>query len=72
LIAHLKYPKSQPLRVKAKAKAHVTTLIKTKGNKVATISIVQAQVKEMYFLFILEFRHAILSRWILHKLSIKS
>jgi hypothetical protein len=38
---------SQALRDDAKAKAHMTTLVKSKRNKVATIIIVRAQVKEM-------------------------
>jgi hypothetical protein len=33
---------------------------------------VQAQVKEMYFIFYLEYRNAALSRGISHGLSIKS
>jgi hypothetical protein len=68
----LKYPKSQPLRVKAKARAHVTTLIKTKRNEETTIYIVQAQIKEMYSIFNLEYRHATLSRGMLHMLPTKS
>jgi hypothetical protein len=33
---------------------------------------VQAQVKEMYFIFNLEYRYAALLRWMLHRLSTKS
>jgi hypothetical protein len=43
----LKYPKSQPLRDDAKAKAHIAPLMKSKRNKVATIIIVKAQVEEI-------------------------
>jgi hypothetical protein len=46
--------------------------MKSKRNEVATINIVQAQVKEMHFIFILEFRHVALSRGILHRLPTKS
>jgi hypothetical protein len=34
----------------------VATLIKSKGDEVTTINIVQAQVKELYFIFNLEYR----------------
>jgi hypothetical protein len=50
----------------------VATLIKSKRNKLATITIVQAQVEEMYFIFNLECRHVVLSRGILHGLLTKS
>jgi hypothetical protein len=33
---------------------------------------VQTQVEEMYFIFNLEYRYVALSRWMLHRLSIKS
>jgi hypothetical protein len=52
----VKYSKSQSLKVNAKARSNVTTLIKSKRNKVARINIVQAQVEEMYFIFNLKYR----------------
>jgi hypothetical protein len=52
----VKYSKSQPLRVNAEAWSNVATLIKSKGDEVTTINIVQAQVKELYFIFNLEYR----------------
>jgi hypothetical protein len=68
----LKYSKSQTLRVNAKARSHVATLMKSKRCKVVAINIVQAQVKEMYFVFNLECRHATISRGIPHGLPKKS
>ncbi len=59
-------------RVNAKARSNVATLMKSKGNEVATINIMQAQVEEMHFIFNLEFRYAALSRGMLHRLSTKS
>jgi hypothetical protein len=50
----------------------VATLIKTKRNEVARINIVQAQAKEVYFIFDLEYRNATLSRAIPHRLPTKS
>jgi hypothetical protein len=50
------YSKSQPLRVNVEARSSVATLMKSKGDKVATINIVQAQVKELYFIFNPEYR----------------
>jgi hypothetical protein len=67
----LKYPKSQPLRVNVKAKAHVATLIKSKRNEVTTITIMQAQVEEIYFIFNLECRHTALSSGMLLGLLMK-
>jgi hypothetical protein len=43
----VKYSKSQPLRVNAEARLSVATLMKSKRDVVATINIVQAQVKEL-------------------------
>jgi hypothetical protein len=71
LIIWLKYSKSQTLKVNAKARTHMTTLIKAKRNEVATINIVQAQVEEMYFICNLECRHAALSRGMPHGLLTK-
>jgi hypothetical protein len=50
----------------------MTTLIKLKRNEVTIINIVQAQVKEIYFIFNLECRYVTLSRGILYRLPIKS
>jgi hypothetical protein len=68
----VKYSKSQPLKVNAKARSNVATLIKSKRNEVVTINLVQAQVEEIHFLFNVEYRHAALSRGIPHGLSTKS
>jgi hypothetical protein len=46
--------------------------MKSKRNKVATITNIQAKVEEMYFIFNLECRHAALTRGILHGLLTKS
>jgi hypothetical protein len=53
LILHVKYSKSQPLRVNAEARSSVTTLIKSKGDVVTTINLVQAQIKELFLYLIL-------------------
>jgi hypothetical protein len=68
----LKYSKSQPLRVNAKARSNVSTLMKSKRDEVVTINIVPAQVEEIYFIFNLEFRYVALSRGILDGLPTKS
>jgi hypothetical protein len=52
----VKYSKSQPIRVNAKARLSVTTSMKPKRNKVARINIVQAQVEELYFIFNIKYR----------------
>jgi hypothetical protein len=52
----MKYFKSQHLRVDAKARSIVATLMKSKGDDVSRINIVQAQVEELYFIFNLEYR----------------
>jgi hypothetical protein len=52
----LKYSKSQPPRVNAEVRSNVATLIKSKGDEVTTINIVQDQVEEFYFIFNLEYR----------------
>jgi hypothetical protein len=52
----VKYSKSQPLRINVKARSNVATIIKKKGDEVAIINIVQAQVEELYFIFNLEYR----------------
>jgi hypothetical protein len=46
-----KYPKSPPLRVNAKTRSHVASLMKSKRSEVTIINIVQAQVHEIYFIF---------------------
>jgi hypothetical protein len=46
--------------------------MKLKGNEVAAINIMQAQVEEMHFIFNLEFRYAALTRGMPHRLSTKS
>jgi hypothetical protein len=51
----VKYYKSQPLRVNDEARSSVTTLMKSMRNEVARINIVQAQVKELYSIFNLEY-----------------
>jgi hypothetical protein len=51
----VKFSKSQPRRVNAKARSNVATLIKSKRNKVARINMVQAQVEEVIFIFNLEY-----------------
>jgi hypothetical protein len=51
----VKYSKSEPPRVKAKARSSVAILMKLKRDEVATINIVQAQVEEIYFIFNLEY-----------------
>jgi hypothetical protein len=48
--------KSQPRRINAKARSNVTTIMKSKRNKVARINLVQAQVEKVVFLFNLEYR----------------
>jgi hypothetical protein len=68
----MKYSKSQPQRVNAKARLNVATLIKSKRNEVARINLVQVQVEEKCFIFYLEYRNAALSRGIRNGLSIKS
>jgi hypothetical protein len=68
----LKYSKSQPLRVNAKARSNVSTLMKSKRDEVVTINIVPAQVEEIYFIFNLEFRYVALSRGIPDGLPTKS
>jgi hypothetical protein len=50
----VKFAKSQPRRVNVKAKSNVTTLMKSKRNKMARITMVQAQV-EVIFIFNLEY-----------------
>jgi hypothetical protein len=45
-----------PLIVNAEARSSVATLMKSKGDEVATINIVQAQIEELYFIFNLEYR----------------
>jgi hypothetical protein len=52
----VKYSKSQPPRVNAKARSSVAILMKSKRDEVATFNIVQAQVEELYFIFNLEYR----------------
>jgi hypothetical protein len=49
----VKYSKSQPLKVNAKARSNVATLIKSKRNEVVTINLVQAQVEEIHFYLML-------------------
>jgi hypothetical protein len=44
------------LRVNAKARSIVATLMKWKRDEVAILNIVQAQVEELYFIFILKYR----------------
>jgi hypothetical protein len=44
----------------------------SKRSEVVTINIAQAQVKKIYFIFNLKYRHADLSRGILHGLPTKS
>jgi hypothetical protein len=63
---------SQPLRVIAKVRLSVATLMKSKRDVVATINIVQAQVEKLWFIFDLECRHAALSRGMPYGLPIKS
>jgi homoserine trans-succinylase len=53
---HVQYYKSQPPRVKAKARSSVAILMKSKRDEVAIINIVKAQVEELYFIFNLEYR----------------
>jgi hypothetical protein len=55
----VKYSKSQALRVNAKARSSVSTLMKSMRNKVTRINIVQAQVEELYFIFNLEYRFSL-------------
>jgi hypothetical protein len=56
-----------------KKRSSVATLIKAKKrNVVARINFMEAQVKEKYFIFNLEYRNAALSRGIPHGLKIKS
>jgi hypothetical protein len=38
----------------AKARSHVATLMKSKRNEMATLNNIQAQIKEIYFIFNLE------------------
>jgi hypothetical protein len=52
----MKFSKSQPRRVNAKARSNVANLVKSKRNKVARINMVQAQVEEVVFIFNLEYR----------------
>jgi hypothetical protein len=52
----VKYSKSQPLGVNAKARLSVANLMKSKRIEVAIINFVQAQVEEKYFIFNLEYR----------------
>jgi hypothetical protein len=52
----MKFSKSQPRRVNAKARSNVVTLMKSKRNKVVRINMVQAQVEEVVFIFNLEHR----------------
>jgi homoserine trans-succinylase len=52
----VKYSKSQPPRVNAKARSSVEILMKSKSDEVAIINIVEAQVEELYFIFNLEYR----------------
>jgi hypothetical protein len=68
----LKYFKSQPIRVNAKARSNMATLMKSKKSKVATINFVDAQVEEIYFIFNIECRYAALSRGIPYGLPRKS
>jgi hypothetical protein len=68
----VKYSKSQPLRVNAKTRSSVTTLIKSERNEVARINFVQGQVEYKYFIFNLEYKNAVLSREIPHELPTKS
>jgi hypothetical protein len=58
-----KYPKSQCQSKTRCGNPHKSQ----KRNEVATISIVEAQVEEIYFIFILECRHAALSREMLRR-----
>jgi hypothetical protein len=44
------------LRVNAKARLIVVTLMKSKRDEVTIINIVQSQVEELYFIFNLEYR----------------
>jgi hypothetical protein len=55
----MKYSKSQPRRVNAKARSNVTNLMKLKRNKVVRINMVQAQVEEVVFIFTLEYRSSL-------------
>jgi hypothetical protein len=68
----VKYFKSQPLRVNAKARSSVATLMKSKRDEVTTINIVQAQVQEMYFIFTLECIYAAQPRGTPHGSPTKS
>jgi hypothetical protein len=52
----VKFSKSQSWRVNTKVRSNVTTLIKSKRNKMARINMVQAQVEEVIFIFNLEYR----------------
>jgi hypothetical protein len=52
----MKFSKSQPRRVNAKARSNVANLVKSKRNKVARINMVQTQVEEVVFIFNLEYR----------------
>jgi hypothetical protein len=52
----MKFSKSQPRRVNAKARSNVATLMKSKRNKVVRINMVQAQVEKVVFIFNFEYR----------------
>jgi hypothetical protein len=68
----VKYFKSQPPIVNAKARSSVEILMMSKRDKVATINIVQAQVEELYFIFNLKYRCAALLGGIPHEFPTKS
>jgi hypothetical protein len=52
----VKYSKSQPQRVNAKARSNVATHMKSKRDEVARFNIMQAQDEEVVFIFNLEYR----------------
>jgi hypothetical protein len=64
-------PSHNLLRVNAKIRSSVETLMKSKRWS-DNNHLMKAQVEEIYFIFNLEYRYAVLSRGMLHRLSTKS